>query len=262
MNGLPLESLEAIERLIDNQFNYIGINFLGLIPKLSREKKIVFTTNRNSLTSLFLQSLGNRNPNKTEEDTLKTLLRIANGYLDQLREKTKTNIINDVNNYFINQISNNKEINIKEAKNIIDNKMEEAKDHFNLIINAETQKAINTGTAMQIKRIGESLNIPDPTVFFIGAIDERTCDTCKSLFFLPNLVTPRVYRLSELNSGYYKKGDQFPSISSAHPNCKHFLTFLSPGFGFDETGHIKFKGLDWDEFKYQHDTSELPITKK
>ena len=73
MKGLNLKAIEALSQLIDKRFDPITLDFLGLIPKISREKKIVFSTSRNSLTSLFLQSLGTRNPSHTEEDALKVI---------------------------------------------------------------------------------------------------------------------------------------------------------------------------------------------
>ena len=92
MKGLSVNALQVIEDLIDGRFNSISLKFLGIVPKLTREKKIIFSTNKSSLTSLFLQALGSRDPNKNEEDSLKVILRMANGYIDALKSKTKNKV--------------------------------------------------------------------------------------------------------------------------------------------------------------------------
>ena len=258
MVGLPHKLADFIENFVDNKFNSISLDFLGLIPKLSREKKIVFTTNKSSLTSLFLQALGSRNPNQSEEDTLKTILRISSGYVDMLKEKTKTNILQNVDSYFRNQNLSDNEINTNVVQNMINDEIDKAGSHFKMIVNAESQKAINTGTALQIKKVGESQGIADPTVFFIVTVDDVTGPYEFILHLLPDRVTPRVWKLSEIQSGYYKPGDQYPSFSGLHPNCRCKITYLAPNWGFDGSGHIKFKGLDWDEFKEQRAIYALP----
>ena len=42
MKGLSLRIIEEIEKTIGTQFDEFALRFLGIIPKLSRSKKIVF----------------------------------------------------------------------------------------------------------------------------------------------------------------------------------------------------------------------------
>jgi len=57
-------------------------------------------------------------------------------------------------------------------------------------------------------------------------------------------MTPRVWKMSELKSGYHKRGAACPCVSGMHPHCRHTLCAVMPGYGFRggkiawiETGH-------------------------
>jgi len=101
MRGLSIKAVEAIEKMVGQKFDKIGLDFLGIIPTITKTKRITFSTSKNSLTSLFLQALGTRNPNVNEEDTLKVILRIANGYVDSLKERTQARIVQNINAYML-----------------------------------------------------------------------------------------------------------------------------------------------------------------
>jgi hypothetical protein len=234
---------------------------LGLIPKLSREKKVIFTTSRNSLTSLFLQALGSQDPNKSEEDTLKVLLRIANGYADALKERTKSRIIHRIDGYLKEQYLSEDQAKSTSICDMFNAEMDKAKKHFKLIANTESNKAVNTGTALQISKVGKSQGQDDPTVFFIVTIDDVTGPEEFILHLLPDHKTPRVWKLSEIGSEYHKKGDWNPKLPGLHPNCRCKLTDLAKGWGFNEAGYITYKGKDWDEYGYQREKYGLPRKK-
>ncbi|HLD91659.1 MAG TPA: hypothetical protein VI911_11730 [Patescibacteria group bacterium] len=253
MKGLTLKSIEALEKLVDERFDPITLEFLGLIPKISREKKIIFSTSKNSLTSLFLQSLGTKDPNKSEEDTLKSLLRIANGYIESLKQKTKAKVTNRIDGYIRDKTTKDKKIDAQTIHGMFNEEIDSAKNHFKLIANCESSKAANMGTALQIAKVGASQGIDDPVVFYIVSNDERTCSECKRVYLLPDGVTPRTWRLSELSHGYHKKGDPTPSISGNHPNERCAMAFLAPNWGFNEGGYVAYKGKGWDELKNQRE---------
>jgi hypothetical protein len=251
MKGLSIKAVEAIERMVSERFDTIGMNFLGIVPKVTKTKRIIFSTARNSLTSLFLQALGTRNPNKSEEETLKVMLRIANGYVDALKDRTKARIIQNINSYIMGQQAQNKPVSIDKTKKIFREEMDKAGKHFKLIANSESNKTTNVGTALQISKVAESQGIEDPTVFFIVTIDDVTGPEEFILHLLPDRKTPRVWKLSEIGNEYHKKGDPNPKFPGLHPNCRCKLTYLAKGFGFDENGKVKYMGKDWDEFKEQ-----------
>ena len=68
---------------------------------------------------------------------------------------------------------------------------------------------------------------------------------------LPDGVTPRVWKLSEVGAGYHKKGDLNPKIAGLHPHCRCCLTSLLNGFGFNSSGMVTYIGKGHDEFAKQ-----------
>ena len=251
MRGLSFKATEAIEKIIQKQFDDISLRFLGLIPKVTKQKRIVFSTSKNNIMSLFFQSLGTSTPNQLEKQTIRTLMRIASGYIDGLKERTTARVINNVDSYIKNKSSQEEPVEANEVSEIVSMEMDKAKHQFKMIANTESNKASNTGTALQITRIAEKKNIKDPTVFFIVTVDDVTGSEEFKLHLMPDRKTPRVWKLSEIAHGYHKKGDSEPKIGGLHPNCRCKLTYLAEGWGFDAGGRVKFISLDHDELKAQ-----------
>lgn len=258
MKGLSIKAVEAIEGLIKTKFDGLSLKLLGLIPKPVKEKSIIFSTSRENILSLFLQSLGSRKPNKIEEQAAKVLIRIASGYVDSLRDRTTSKIIHDIDGYIKNQNLKKKPVSTNEIKKIIDEDMGKAKSHFKMIANNESNKAVNTGTALQITKIAENKGEKDPIVFFVVTIDDVTGPEEFVLHLLPDKKTPRVWKLSEIGSEYHKKGDPNPKFPGLHPNCRCKLTYLAKGWGFSADGKVKYIGTDWDEFKHQREKYGKP----
>jgi hypothetical protein len=258
MFSLNTQTIKALENYIQNKFDKISIDFLGILPNFVKDKKIVLSIGNNSLTSLFLQALGTRNPNRVEENTLKSLISIANKYLESIKDKTTAKIISDIDGYVREQSLSDQPISRNKMGNLIIDGLKESKKQIELTIGAESQKSINVGSALQIKKVAESREIEDPVVYFNVTIDDVTGDEEFKLHLLPDRKTPRVWLLSELKGGYHRRGDKEPKLSGLHPLCRCKLLILLPNWGFDEDGHIKYKGNDWDEFKYQREKFGLP----
>ena len=252
MKGLSLKAVEAIERLIKSKFDTLSLDVLGIIPKQTKEKRIVFSTSKSSIISLFLRALNSKDPNRLEENSLKVLLRIASGYIDALSNRTVSRIINSIDAYIKNQDSKDESISGGKVKSLMDEEMDKAGNHLKLIINSESNKAINIGTALQIAKIADDKDDKDPTVFFIVTVDDVTGPEEFILHLLPNKKTPRVWKLSEIGSEYRKVGDPNPKFPGLHPNCRCKLTYLAKGWGFDASGRVKFISPDWDEYANQH----------
>lgn len=258
MKGLTVKAVEAIEQMVGTKFDEIGMEFIGLVPKISRTKRIVFSTARNSLTSLFLQALGSRNPSKSEEEMLKVLLRIANNYVEGLKERTQARVVQNINSYVMDQNSKREPIKKNKISKIYNDEMDKAKKHFKLIANSESNKVTNVGTAMQIAKVGESNGEDDPTVFFVVTIDDVTGPEEFVLHLLPDRKTPRVWKLSEIGNEYHKKGDHNPKFAGLHPNCRCKLTYLAKGYGFDKNGKVTYIGKDHNELIWQRERHGLP----
>lgn len=258
MKGFSLKVIQNIEKMIASQFDEFTVKFLGILPKITRSKKIVFTSSKNSLTSLFLQALGNRSPSEKEEEVLKILIKISNSYIDALKFKTQANISQKIMAYSQKQVLNNKNISFKKINSIVKEEMSKTGVNLSLIANAETNKCINTGTALQIEKIAESNDVKRPVVFFVAVIDERNDPETYRLHLLPDRKTPRCWYLDELGTEYHRKGDKYPKVQGTNPNCRCKLTYLAPGMGFNQDGKIAWKGFGWNEIESQREKFGLP----
>ena len=258
MKGLSLKIAQTIERLIKNKFDNLSLDLLGFKPKLNKEKRITFSSSKNSILSLFLGALDSKSPTKSEEQILKLMLSVANGYVNALRDKTISKVLNDVNGYYIGRNINQKNIETSDIVNIIEDNMDKAKNHFKMIANSESNKAINTGSALQITKMSEQKGEEDPTVFFIVTVDDKTGPEEFVLHLLPDKVTPRLWKLSEVENSYHKIGDSRPKVQGLHPHCRCKITYLAKGWGFDNSGHIKYISPDHDELKEQRKHYGLP----
>jgi hypothetical protein len=97
--------------------------------------------------------------------------------------------------------------------------------------------------------------VEDPVVFWIIVRDQYCCDECRDIHMKDGV--PRVWKMSEVNSGYHKKGDDRPSVEGLHPHCRCQITTLLPGYGFNAAGFVTYKGNGWNEFDYQRGDGSL-----
>jgi hypothetical protein len=72
---------------------------------------------------------------------------------------------------------------------------------------------------------------------------------------MPDKVTPRLFKLSELSAGYYKRGDTVPSILGQHPHCRCTIFYVPKDYGFDKKGHITFIGSGHNELDKQREAA-------
>ena len=128
--------------------------------------------------------------------------------------------------------------------------MSKARSGLETIAAGEGAKARNLGTIMDISKAASFDGIDDPVIGFVGVNDDKTCEECRRLFLMPDGVTLRLWKTSECSFGYFKRGDNVPSILGLHPRCRHLPTSIPSGYGF-KNGKITFVSLEHDELKKQ-----------
>jgi len=136
----------------------------------------------------------------------------------------------------------------------------QATDHLEMIVDEETNRAKNLSVLDMIDQVTASQNIQDPIIYAIGPLDAKTCPACLAMYHCKsNPRVPRVYRRSQFSPAYFKKKtwDGKTIHSNAHPRCRHSLSFLAPGFGFDANGHVQYMGKEHDEMRTQKDRGDL-----
>lgn len=252
MYGLSSSGKEQIASLVEEMFDNLALQFIGNIPGMSSRKAIVISGRKNyGLPELFVQAMANKRPNELEEDSLRSFLESARGYIDSLKSNAKTTVADRIDSLARESKIKKQKIDRDDIQIIIDEEMKKAKAKLRAIAESESTKVRNMGTLMNISRLAANLGDNNPTVFFIVVKDNVTCEECKRLHLMPDGSTPRLWKFSELSQGYHKRGQDAPSVFGLHPHCRCTLTYLSPGFGFDKNGRLKYHAEDYDALKEQ-----------
>jgi hypothetical protein len=119
------------------------------------------------------------------------------------------------------------------------------------LVETETSTARNTGILDGMTKVNTLAGVSDPVVFFVTVSDHLRCRECTKLHLLDDGTTPRLWKLSEVESGYHKRGSGHPSVKGLHPHCRCSLTSLLPGFGFNSSGMVTYVSVDFDAYADQ-----------
>jgi hypothetical protein len=252
MFGISGNGKDSIGKIIDDIFDRIALQFIGNLPKYQNKKLAVFSSQENfGLSNLFVQAMQNKMPNALEQDVLRSLLVSADGYIESLKSKTRSNVTELVDGIVKEARIRNEPVDSQFLENAIQEEMGKASTHLKTVIESEATKLRNLGSMMDITRSAANVNDSDPTVFFIMVKDASTCKECLKLHMMPDGITPRLYKFSELKQGYHKRGETQPSAFGLHPHCRCTLTYLSRGFTFDKSGKLDYHSQDYDLYSVQ-----------
>lgn len=255
MRGISSAGKEQIAQKVEELFDRIAVQLVGNLPRFQNKKTLIFSSERNvGLAHLFVQGLQNQQPNAIEQDALKGLLNSAADYIESLKNKTKANVTERLDGLVREAKASQRTPTAEEIQAIMDDELNKAKSNLKAIAEAESTKIRNMGTLMDITRVSTSLDDNDPTVFFVVVKDAATCKECLRLHLMPDEVTPRLWKFSELKQGYHKRSENVPSAFGLHPHCRCTLTYLAKGFGF-ENGRVKYHSENHDAFEAQRKKS-------
>jgi hypothetical protein len=73
---------------------------------------------------------------------------------------------------------------------------------------------------------------------------------CMSIHMMSDGITPRVWKMSELQYSYHKKGENKPCVAGLHNNCRCSMVLLNRGFGF-KNGKVSFISEGYDAYEDQ-----------
>lgn len=266
---LTPELHKLIEEYILRAFTSLRLNLLGpeAVPKA-----LIFSFKnfdpKTTLASNYLaaNSLNSVNPESVDQDTIKKVTKVAEYYIDSLEKKSVADVTRVIGEKYDNLLlqakRDGKDIKdlvrsqagteimaqIEEELGLQKQKMDKAVE---TLVNHELHNAQNVGALDGIIGVSKAVGIEDPIVFKIGVLDDHRCPYCWRLWTMPDKVTPKLYRLSELSGspGHWKNPE--PSVSPTHVNCRDILTVLMPSFGFNENGKVVYVGEGHDEYKKQ-----------
>lgn len=244
-----------VEEQLDNIFDRLIISFLGPTAP-TKSKAIVFSVSYNqtlSLPGIYFSSMEASGKPAQNLDTLKSAVRVASNYMESLRGQAKAQVINAIETELANYQKGITEEDFRESiRNSLEQTMDSVAHNLKRVVATEATKAKNLAALEAISTVAKDQGIKDPTVFFAVVKDRKMCNECKRLHLEEDLTIPRVWKLSEIGHEYHKRGGKYPKVHGLHPHCRCFLTFLPPGFGFDEKGRLKYKSFDYDEYEFQH----------
>lgn len=235
----PKTAFQKVSDAVKDMFDALRAQFL---PKEGKNLNIGFT----SLPDLYNQSVrasgGVPNP-----ETAESLMEIAETYLDAAQARTEANIKHVLQAHKHSK-KDEQPIDVHTA---IEEQVEKATSEVDRIVDTESQRARSVGAWEGINQAAAKMGIDDPTVFFVVVRDQYLCDECKRLHLLPDLTTPRVWKMSEISHEYHVRGQENPSIQGLHPHCRCTKTILFPGFGFDSDGATTYISPGYDEYAKQ-----------
>jgi hypothetical protein len=246
--SLTKRALRLISNSVDGVFRRIKWRVLGPNYSAPIEDGKIKHIKRWSLPGLYHSAAAEEGVEPNEK-MLHGLMTIASGYLDAEAERAKAKITHAV------ATALNKDpyaafddILIEEMEPVWASTIEAVTK----IVDTEGTTARNMGTLEGVAQAGAILGNDDPHVFFIPVRDDDLCKECKRIHLLPDGKTPRVFKMSEVSTGYHDRGTETPSVSGLHPHCRCSLTGMARGYGFDGNGMITFVALDHDEYARQH----------
>jgi hypothetical protein len=214
-------------------------------------KQLSFRFQNLNLTGLYGMA-SNIEGMKPDPDVLKGLLKIAGGYLDASREKAKAKVLQSVEAFLTDAVAKGVKTDVK---TVLGGQLADlwgsAVRDVKRIVETETTIVRNTSAYDAIGRVAALKGDSDPTVFFVVVRDNSLCEECKRIHLLDDGVTPRVYKQSEVGSGYHKKGENTPKVAGLHPHCRCTLTILMKGYGFTDSGHVTYISPEHDEYAKQ-----------
>lgn len=250
--GLTPTAVKLINKAVDELFDRLHERVRGDKAWSHGGKRLrIAFKKENTLQGLFEAASKEEGVNP-HVDVVKPLLNIASAYVDAVREKTKAKVVQGVQSFIQEAATKGVATNVETVLGgHLADVWKETTNDIKRIIETETTVVRNTGLMDGILRTNAMMGVEDPTVFFIIVRDGNACGECTRLHMLDDGVTPRVWKMSELGSGYHKKGDANPKVGGLHPHCRCQLGTLMPGFGFNGAGRVSYIAPGHDEYAKQ-----------
>jgi hypothetical protein len=251
VHKLSKTGVKKIENAVEELFNRAKARLIGRTG-VGQKSIGVSVIHDLTLPGLF-EAAAREEGHPPNQETLETLLRISNNYLDAVKTRMQARVVNEVQAFLRDASLQGVQTDLK---TVLGGKLTDIwgdiQNQLHAIADSEASQVKNVSIMEGILRVNAAEGIDDPVVYFVVVRDGDTCDECLRLHLLDNGVTPRVYKLTEVGHGYHKKGEDDPKIGGLHPHCRCTLVTLMPGYGFTKGGMVKFVSRVWNEWDFQH----------
>lgn len=265
---------EIMKSYISRLFESLRLQLLG--PQHIKGKAIVFSVRdfdpKTTLASNYLNSYSYNSIDEKGIDpkAIDKIQDVAASYIDSLEKKSladMTRIIGSQSDNLVLQAKRDN-VSIKEViqtktgklalqtiKAELENQKDKIANSVDRLVTHELHNAQNFGALDGILGASKAMGINDPVVFKVLVDDERLCPVCRKLWLSADGITPKLYKLSELQATSPGPKALVAAVAPQHINCRCVLTTLVPGFAFNETGRIVYIGEGHDEYKKQRGQS-------
>jgi hypothetical protein len=252
MQPLGNTAQDIISRKVDELFERLKARYLG--ASALGDKRIVISTWADPVLSLpgVFRAAAALEGLRGDEHTLETLVKLASGFLDGARERTKAQVLREVTTFLTQAQTSGVETDLQTVLGgSLTKVLADVTRQVDTIVDAETATAKNLSLMDGITYINAHLGVEDPVVYFIVVHDNELCKECKRLHLLEDGVTPRLWLLSDVKQGYHRKGEDQPSVSGLHPHCRCTMATLMLGYGFTAGGMVTYVAPDHNEYEVQ-----------
>lgn len=205
-------------------------------------------------------------PKTHREGSIDFLERMFERYADKAGQQLETDILGEIESQImpfvdrqegkhIYDLLRDKDIHKKYLGRALKDRVENWQNRWKVIVNTELARASNFGAVDAIFENNKDKSPDEVYVYKTGPHDGATCEYCYRFWFMSDRTTPRVYTMAELiangsNIGR-KQSEWLPTIDLTHPNGRHLLVEIRPGFGFDKNGGLQYISKDYDERRKQ-----------
>ena len=214
---------QQVEQHVDRLFDRLLGRFIGIGPKV-----IGFEITHDptlSLPGIFASSAVEGGTSTPDKGIFNSLLRITANYINGIREKAKARILYELENAVARTGAENMSDVMKELEGKLADEWIKITADVKRVIETETAHASNQGLLDGITKVGNSMGINDPVVFKIVVKDDLLCEVCKKVWLMDDGVTPRLYKMSDLQHSYMDDHHHpFPTVGGSHPHCRCTLT--------------------------------------
>ena len=241
---VPHRVIALIRDRVESLFSSLKGRFLG--PSAGDKRLTIRYERSLSLPGMYESALRESGglPNL---ETLTTIVDGSKDYLDALKLKAVNTIVKDVEKH-LGEHDRPTPVTINR---VLKESWEGVTASVERVVHTETQAAKNYGSMEGIVRANASIGIDDPYIVFVTSGRPSVCDECKRLHLMPDLITPRIWKMSEISRGYIYKGSPVPSVLGSHPNCSCVQSTILPDWGFNDKGKLTHVGKGHLEYNKQ-----------
>ena len=240
----------GIDAAVDSVFDNLLARLLG--GSFRNKNLFIRIVHDQTIPGLFENAV-NEEGGQVDTDMLGNIIEVAQDYLQKYRSEAKAAtkrkiqaVLHDVHTGRVKP---------EDFRNHVEGELVDlfgkVKAGVHAVVASETQLASTMGTKTAIDQISGALGI-EPIFCFVPVRDKAICEECVRIHLLPDGITPRVFKESEISHDYHVRGSDTPSFHELHPHGRCSLSSILPGFGFDASGRVAWIHPDHREWDYQH----------